>query len=86
MKQYKVILSPKVQKSFKSIPDIYVIKIHKSLSLLSLNPRPFGCAKLAGSENHYRIRVGIYRVIYSIKEDILVVEVVKIDHSRNIYR
>ena len=86
MKQYKVILSPKVQKSFKSIPDIYVIKIHKSLSLLSLNPRPFGCTKLAGSENHYHIRVGIYRVIYSIKEDILVVEVVKIDHRRNIYR
>ena len=86
MKQYKVILSPKVQKSFINIPDDYVFKIHKSLSLLSFNPRPFGCVKLAGSENHYRIRVGVYRVIYTIKDDVLIVEVIKIDHRRNVYR
>ena len=86
MKQYKVILSPKVQKSIKNVPDDYLLKIHKSLSLLSLNPRPLGCAKLVGSKNHYRIRVGVYRIIYSIQDDILIIEVVKIDHRRNIYR
>ena len=86
MKLYNVILSPKVQKSIKSIPDDYVVKIHKSLFSLSLNPHPFGCSKLAGSENHYRIRVGVYRIIYSIKDDILIVEVIKIDHRKNVYR
>jgi len=86
MKLYNVILSPKVQKSIKSFPDDYVIKIHKSLSSLAKNPRPFGCVKLSGSENHYRIRIGIYRVIYSIKDDILTVEVIKIDHRKNVYR
>ena len=86
MKQYNVILSPKVQKSIKILPNDYVVKIHKSLFSLSLNPRPFGSVKLAGSENHYRIRVGIYRIIYSIKDNILIVEVIKIDHRRNIYR
>jgi len=86
MKQYDVILSLKVQKSIKGVPDDYVVKIHKSLSFLAKNPRPFGCVKLAGSENHYRIRVGVYRVIYSIKDDILIVEVIKIDHRKNVYR
>ena len=46
MNQYNVILSPKVQKSIKDIPNNYVEKIHKSLSSLSENPRPFGCIKL----------------------------------------
>ena len=86
MKQYKVILSDKVQKRIKSVPNDYLVKIHKSLSSLSLNPRPFGCVKLAGSENHYRIRVGVYRVVYSIEDDILVVQVIKIDHRSNVYR
>jgi len=86
MKQYNVILSPKAQKSIKGIPDDYIVKIHKSLSLLSLNPRPFGCVKLAGSENHYRIRAGVYRIIYSIEDRILMVKVIKIDHRRTVYR
>ena len=86
MRQYNVILSPKAQKGIKSVPDDYVVKIHKSLSLLSLNPRPIGSVKLVCSYNHYRIRVGVYRVIYSIKDDILTVEVIKIDHRRNVYR
>ena len=86
MKQYKVILSEKVQKSIKGLPNDYLFKIHQKLSSLSLNPRPFGCAKLSGSENHYRIRVGIYRIVYSIKDDVLVVEVIKIDHRRSVYR
>ena len=86
MKQYNVILSPKAQKSFKSIPDDYVFKIHKTLSLLSLNPRPYGCVKLSGSINSYRIRVRVYRIIYSIIDDILTVEVIKIDHRRDVYR
>jgi len=38
------------------------------------------------SENHYRIRVGVYRIIYSIKDDVLIVEIIKIDHRRNVYK
>jgi len=67
------------------IPVTYFSSIKKSVNDLAKNPRPFGCAKLAGYENHYRIRVGIYRVIYSIKDNILTVEVIKIDHRKNVY-
>ena len=86
MRQYKVILSPKAQKNFKNIPDDYLAKIFKSLALLSFDPRPFGNKKLSACENSYRIRVGVYRVVYSIQDDILVVEVIKIDHRREVYR
>jgi len=83
---YKVILNKQILKSFDKIPVIYLSGIKKSINDLAKNPRPFGCTKLSGSENHYRIRIGIYRVIYSIKDDILTVEVIKIDHRKNVYR
>ena len=86
MKLYSVIISKKAQKGFENIPDDYVRKIHKSLSSLSLNPRPLGYKKLVCSEGYYRIRVGVYRIIYTIQDDILIVEVIKIDHRKNIYR
>ena len=83
---YKVIINKQILKSLDKIPVIYLPNIKKSINDLAENPRPFGCIKLASSENHYRMRVGVYRIIYSIKDDILVVEVIKIDHRRNIYR
>ena len=83
---YKVIINKHILKFLDKIPVIYLPNIKKSINDLAENPRPFGCVKLAGSENHYRIRVGIYRVIYSIKDDILIVDVIKIDHRKNVYK
>ncbi|MDR3350948.1 MAG: type II toxin-antitoxin system RelE/ParE family toxin [Prevotellaceae bacterium] len=85
MKQYEVILSGKVQKSIQSIPNIYLVKIHKNLSSLSLNPRPFGCIKLNATGNVYRIRVGVYRIVYTIEDEILTVRIIKIDHRSSVY-
>jgi len=83
---YNVILNKQILKALDKINVTYLPSIKKAINDLSQNPRPFGCVKLTGSENHYRIRIGIYRVIYSIKDDILTVEVIKIDHRKNIYR
>ena len=83
---YKVVINKQVLKFLDKVSVIYLPSIKKSINDLTENLRPFGYAKLDGSKNHYRIRVGIYRVIYSIKDDILVVEVIKNDHRRNIYR
>ena len=83
---YKVIISKQILKSLDKIHITYLPSIKKAINDLAEVPRPFGSIKLTGSENHYRIRVGIYRIVYSIKDDILVVEVIKIDHRRNIYR
>ncbi|MDR1381529.1 MAG: type II toxin-antitoxin system RelE/ParE family toxin [Tannerella sp.] len=47
--------------------------------------RPYGYIKLTGFRNTYRIRTGIYRIIYTIEDKILTVKVVKIDHRRGVY-
>ena len=53
---------------------------------LAANPRPPGVEKLAGPDDFYRIRVGDYRIIYQIQDDVLMILVVKIGHRREVYR
>jgi mRNA interferase RelE/StbE len=52
---------------------------------LADDPRPRGCEKLAGGE-HYRIRQGEYRIVYTIEDAVLTVWVVKVAHRRDVYR
>lgn len=52
---------------------------------LAEEPRPRGCEKLSGSD-HYRVRQGNYRILYSIDDDASIVTVVKIGHRRDVYR
>ena len=53
---------------------------------LAQNPRPAGCAKLVGTANDWRIRVGDYRIIYEIHDTRLIVLVVRVAHRREVYR
>lgn len=61
-------------------------KIIGQSRLLADNPRPNGCKKLVGAEHTYRIRINDYRVVYSLFDQRLVIEVIKIGHRKNIYR
>jgi mRNA interferase RelE/StbE len=53
---------------------------------LAENPRPRGCHKLRGYNDVYRVRTGVFRVIYSVEEERLLILVVKIGHRKDIYR
>ena len=57
-----------------------------AIDALEANPRPFGYDKLAGRENEYRIRVGDYRIIYAIHDDVLVVLVIEVGPRDQVYR
>jgi len=83
---YKVVFHKSAAKDLEKVSSHYLASVASHIKKLSENPRPFGYIKLAGFDKMYRIRVGIYRIIYSIKDDVLVVEVVKIDHRKNVYR
>lgn len=53
---------------------------------LAVDPRPPGARELAGSPVRYRIRVGDYRVIYEVRDETLLILVVKVGHRRNVYK
>ena len=61
-------------------------QIISSIRELAQNPRPQGCKKLQGYKELYRIRSGNYRIVYNIKEKMLLVFVVRVSHRKDIYR
>jgi mRNA interferase RelE/StbE len=61
-------------------------RIVAKIQALADDPRPAGCEKLSGEQDRYRVRVGRYRVIYSIGDDELLVVVVRVGHRKDIYR
>ena len=53
---------------------------------LARDPRPFGSEKLSGREGLHRIRVGRYRVVYSVDDAELTIVIVRVGHRKNVYR
>jgi mRNA interferase RelE/StbE len=85
MGRYKIVFRKSVAKDLRRIPNQDLRRILATVELLSEEPRPSGIEKLSGQEK-YRIRQGNYRIIYEIKDDEVVVVVVKVGHRRDVYR
>jgi mRNA interferase RelE/StbE len=80
MAEYKIFFKRSVEKDLKSIPKKDLKKILDRIEMLAENPRPSGCEKLTG-QARYRVRQGLYRIVYSIQDYELTVWVVKVRQS-----
>ena len=60
-------------------------RIFPKLEGLASEPRPAGCKKLKGGQREWRIRVGDYRVVYTIEDEKLLVSVTRIRHRSEVY-
>lgn len=85
MAKYKIIFKKSVAKDLRAIPNQDVARILSRIDQLAENPRAEGCIKLTGRES-YRVRQGIYRIIYDIRDGVLVVNVVKVAHRAKVYK
>ena len=85
MGKYNLTFKKSVAKDLRALPTKDVHRILKCFDQLAENPRLPGCEKLSGQER-YRLRQGVYRIVYEIQDDILKVIVVKIGHRRDVYR
>lgn len=85
MGKYRVELKKSVQKDFDSIPKKDLQRIISAIVALADDPHPPQSKKLSGREQ-YRLRQGNYRILYSIKDDLLIVFVVAVGHRKDIYR
>ena len=84
---YRVLLRPPAQKFLRQLRDkTLAARLATAMRGLAETPRSPGSEKLAGPEGFYRIRVGDFRIIYQVKDDLLLVLVAKIGHRRDIYR
>ena len=83
---YQVEFSPKAERQFRRLPRPVQVRLAPHIDALNKNPRPHGVKKLINRENMYRLRVGDYRVIYTVEDRALLVLVAKIGDRKEVYR
>jgi mRNA interferase RelE/StbE len=84
---YRVQIKPSAAKEIEAVDQKRDRqRIVATIRALADEPRPVGCEKLAGESNRYRVRVGRYRVVYSIADAELLVLVVRVADRKVVYR
>ena len=86
MADYSVSFVRSARKELERLPGDAAERILAKVEALSSNPRPFGIIKLHGQKNLWRLRVGDYRVVYSIDDFSRIVDVTVVRHRRDVYR
>ncbi len=83
---YRVEVKKSAVKEIAALPKRDRRRVVRAIDALADDPRPDGVRKLTGAEDAYRIRVGDYRIVYQIVDDVLIVLVVRVAHRKDIYR
>jgi len=83
--KYNILIKPSAVKDIENIPRKDRIRIIQKIQGLADTSRHKGCEKLTG-ENRYRIRHGVYRIVYSVSDRELQIIVVKVGHRREVYK
>ncbi len=85
MAEYEIYFKESVWKELKKVPKNDLKKILSRIENLGSDPRPKGSEKLTDHEL-YRVRQGIYRIVYSIQDNELTIWIIKVGHRKNVYR
>ena len=84
--RYRVQLARRAIKSMVALPRKEQQRVRAAIDLLGETPRPSGCVALTGEAGTYRVRVGNYRIVYEVHDAVLLVQVVRVGHRREVYR
>jgi mRNA interferase RelE/StbE len=83
--RYRVEVRPAAVRALRKLDPQFRPRIEGAISLLAEDPRPPASRPLRGRPG-YRVRVGDYRIIYTVQDDILLIVVVALGHRRDVYR
>ena len=86
MASYQIEWKRSALKEFRRLPSSVQRKIFRAIEALAENPYPHGVVKLRGATRSYRLRVGDYRVVYTVESALLLIEIVRIRRRRDVYR
>ena len=82
---YTVVFARSARKELESLDRTIALRILKKIEDLSVNPRPAGCKKLAGQNSLWRIRIGDYRVVYTIEDARRLIDIGIVRHRSKVY-
>ncbi len=84
--RYTVGLTPAARRDLRAVPKKMLARIDARLLSLAENPRPPAAERLKGADHLLRVRVGDYRIVYELREEVLLLLVIRIRHRREVYR
>ena len=85
MEKYSVTFKKSVAKDLRNIANSDVKRILEKIETLAENPRAEGTVKLSAQER-YRVRQGVYRIVYEVRDAELIIQVVKVAHRSSVYK
>ena len=83
---YKVQLTPAAADFIRGQDHKVQRQLTNKLAKLKNNPRPPACKKIKGGENLYRLRSGVYRIVYQVFDEKILVIVIRIGHRKDVYK
>ncbi|AXH96590.1 type II toxin-antitoxin system RelE family toxin [Ornithinimicrobium avium] len=83
---YRVEVAPAAVRQLRKLNPDARRRVQAAVELLADQPRPNAAKKLVGGNGEWRVRTGDYRIIYEIRDDVLLVLVVAVGHRRDIYQ
>ena len=86
MAEYVVVFARSARRELEHLEAGAARRIISRVEALAEDPRPHGCLKLQGAADLWRIRVGDYRVIYSLDDDARLVDIRVVRHRSDAYR
>lgn len=86
MSSYRIEFTTAAAKELRKLDPGIRRRILSGIAELEQDPRPAGCKKLAGESTAWRIRVGDYRILYEVVDNLLVVTVIRVAHRREVYK
>jgi mRNA interferase RelE/StbE len=86
MARYKLEIARSAERQLRRAPAKDRRRLARAMVALADEPLPAGSRKLSGYDDVFRIRVGVYRVLYSVSGRTLVILILKIGHRKDVYR
>lgn len=86
MNEYVLTFATSARRELQKLERELARRVLGKIEELSREPRPAGCRKLEGGSGLWRLRVGEYRVLYSIDDHDRVVDIIAVRHRREAYR
>ncbi len=83
---YKLIIQKSARKELDNIPDPFFLKIDEAILSLRENPYPFPQSKKLKGNDKHRLRIGDFRVVYTVDEKQKVITIYRLRHRKDVYR
>lgn len=86
MAEFRISFARSAARELERLDPPVARRVLLAIEKLADNPRPPGCVKLQGSQNEWRIRIGDWRVVYTVDDKGKLVDIVAVRHRSDVYR